>query len=208
MRPRTILLAASASVVLALALVLVLALRPWADEPAPVVTPAPAAGPVVTRAVPVHGGAAARVQGELAELRAEVSRLGAAPAPAPEEALSPEEQQARGDARVVQQAALLAKTFAADVRDPGWSPQTESAVREAFAAAAVPGARLEEVACGGTLCRFTVAFDSIERRDEGAGAVVGLVRWDAIGFGDVSPDDPLRYVVYASRDPDSFPSVP
>ncbi|HSK02263.1 MAG TPA: hypothetical protein VK932_13520 [Kofleriaceae bacterium] len=198
----------SASLVLALALVLVLALRRWAEEPAPAVAPAPAAGPVAPRAIPVHGGAAARVQGELAELRAEVSRLGAAPAPEPAEALSPEEEQARGDQRVAEQTALLAKAFAADVRDPGWSPQTESALREAFAAAAVPGARLEEVACGGTLCRVTVAFDSIERRDEGVGAVAGLVRWDAIGFGDASPDDPLRYVVYASRDRESFPAVP
>ncbi len=208
MSPRPILLVASASLGLALALVLLQMRRPRADDPVPVASPVPAPAPrsAATHASSVHGGATARVQDELAELRAEVARLGAAPAPA--EVLSPEEQQVRGDQRVAAQAALLAKAFAADTRDPGWSPQTERALRDAFAAAAPAGARLEEVACGATLCRYTVAFDSIEQRDQGISSVVGLVRWDALGFGDVSPDDPLRYVVYASRDQESFPAEP
>jgi hypothetical protein len=199
MKPRMIMIAAGAS------LVLLLVLRAWTDDAAPAANPAPTVGPPARSAFPLRDGATARVQSELAELRAEVSRLGA-PA-APKEELSPEEQRAHHDQRAAVQAALLAKAFAADTRDPSWSPQTEHALRDAFAAAALPGAQLEEVACGAKLCRFTAAFESIERRDEGIGAMLGLIRWRSLGFGDASPDDPRRYIVYAARDPESFPSI-
>ena len=200
MRARTILIAASAAVV---ALALALALWPAGDDEAGAMPSAPAVTrPLVRPVVTLRDGATARVEGELAELRAEVARLGEAPAPAPKEELTPDEQQARDERRI------LAKTFAADTRDPSWSPQTERALRDAFAAAALPGARLAEVSCGSTLCRYTVAFDSIEQRDEGAGALFGLPQWDSNGFGNLAPDDPLRYVVYASRDPETLPIAP
>jgi hypothetical protein len=199
MKPRTIMIAGGA-------LVLLLVLRPWADDAAPVEDPAPpAAAPVAPRAFTPRGGTIARVPREPAEVRARASRRDADPARNDE--LTPDEQQAHHDRRAAAQAVLLAKAFAADGRDPTWSPQTEDALRDAFAAAAPPGARLEEVACGATLCRFTAAFDSIAERDEGVGALLGLVRWRSLGFGNPSPDDPRRYVVHAARDPESFPSV-
>lgn len=199
MKPRTILIAASAP------MILLAVLRPWAGDAAPAASPAPTAAPPSRALLGGHDLAAAGVRAELAELRADVSRLGAAPPP--KEELTPEEQRARDRQRAAAQAALLAKTFAAETRDPTWSPQTEGLVREAFEAAALPGARLDEAACSATLCRVTVAFDSIERRDEGFGAVIELVRWPSRVFGDVAPGDPLRYVLYASRDPQSFPDV-
>jgi hypothetical protein len=200
MKLRTILIAAGAP------LLVLVVVRPWAGEAAPAARPAPAVARPVLGAVPVPAGrdrAVAGVRAELAELRADVSRLG--PAAAPAEEPSPEEQRARDDQRSAAKAALLAQAFAADARDPSWSPQAELAVRDAFAAAALPGARLDEAACGATLCRVAVVFDSIEHRNEGYGGVIELVRWPSRGFGRVSPDDPLRYVFYASRDQASFP---
>ena len=206
MKPRTLLVAASA------ALILLVVWRPWAGEEAPGAgEKAPAVRPASELAPRARAGpdgpdrAAARVRGELAELREEVSRLGSAAAPA--ERPSPEEQQARADRRDTAQAALLVKTFAADTRDPSWSPDAERLVRDTFAAAPLPGARLAEVACGTALCRITVAFDSIEHRNESFASVVQLAPWPSRGFGDVSPDDPLRYVFYASRDHGSFPDI-
>jgi len=203
MKLRTILIAAGAP------LILLGVLRPWAGDTAPTTSSAPAvAPPTAAQPLPFRDDrdhTAVGVRAELAELRAAVSRLGAAAAP--KEELSPEEQRVRDDQRVAAHTALLAGTFAADARDPNWSPQAEFSVHGAFAAAALPGARLDEVACGAALCRITVAFDSIEHRDEGFGAVVELVRWPSRGFGDVSPDDPLRYVFYTSRDRESFPSL-
>lgn len=199
MKPRTILIAASAP------LILLVVLRPWAGDAAPAASTAPAVAPPPRTRLDARALAGEGARAELAELRADVSRLGAAPTP--KEELSPEEQRARDRQRTATQAALLARTFAAEARDPTWSPQAERSVREAFAASAIPGARLDEAACGATLCRVTVAFDSIGHRDEGFGAVIELVRWPARGFGDVSPVDPLRYVFYASRDPESFPGV-
>lgn len=117
------------------------------------------------------------------------------------------EQKTIADDRDARQAVALANAFAVDPRDPIWSAQAESSVREAFAESGLQSARLDGVTCGTTLCRFTVAFESVEQRDDHVGTVVGLVRWKARGFADVAPDDPRRYVVYASRDPESFPSV-
>jgi len=192
-------------------LLLLVALRPWSDDAAPAGSPAPAVAPRAHALPDGRDRAAARVQRELAELREEVSSLGPAAARQedrpPARELSPEEQQEQDQQRVAAQASLLVKTFAADPRDPSWSPQAERSVRDAFATAALPGARLDEVACGGTLCRITVSFDSIERRDQGFAAVVELARWPTRGFGDVSPEDPLRYVVYAARDQESFPAA-
>ncbi len=206
MKPRTLLMAASVPLVLLVAWLLRASQEaPAAGGEAPATRPAPAAAPRARAFPDGRDLAAAGVRSELAELREEVSRLGSAAAPA--EPRSPEEQQARDDQRVAAQAALLVKTFAADPRDPSWSPDAERSVRDAFAAAALPGARLHEVACGSTLCRITVSFDSIDHRNESFAAVVELARWPSRGFGDVSPDDPLRYVFYASRDQESFPAV-
>lgn len=203
MKPRTILMAASA------ALILLVVWRPWAGDEAPAAgrqAPAVRHAPEVPRARAFPDDrASAFVRSELAELREEVTRLGSGVAPAVEP--SPEEQQERTDRRDAAQAALLVKTFAADTRDPSWSPDAERSVRDAFAAAPLPGARLAEVACGTAMCRITVAFDSIGHRDESFAAVTELVHWPTRGFGDVSPDDPLRYVFYASRDHTSFPDV-
>jgi hypothetical protein len=205
MKLRTILIAAGAP------LLVLMVLRPWAGDAAPDARPASAAVPrPAVGAFPAgRDRAVDGVRAELAELRADVSRLGPAPAPAPAEAEEPEpeELRARDDQRSAAKAALLARTFAADARDPSWSPQAERAVRDAFAAAALPGARLDEAACGATLCRVAVVFDSIEHRNDGYGGVIELVRWPSRGFGRVSPDDPLRYVFYASRDQASFPRV-
>jgi hypothetical protein len=52
-----------------------------------------------------------------------------------------------------------------------------------------------------------IAFDSIERRDERIGDVMGMTRWRTRSFGDASPDDPKHYVVYAARDRESFPMM-
>lgn len=200
MRPRTILIAAGAS------LLLLLLLRPWAGGTSTTASPPRAvAAREVPRGLPLRDAAADRVRAELAELRADVSRLGAAPVP--KDVPSPEEAQARYEQRVATQTALLVQAFAADGRDPSWSPQTERVLRDAFAAAPPPGARLEEVMCGARLCRVTAAFDSAERREEGAGALFGLIRWRSFAFGDASPEDPRRYVLYAARDRESFPRV-
>ncbi len=118
-----------------------------------------------------------------------------------------DEVRARAARRVVAQTELLERTLAADRADPRWSPQAEQALRDAFAAAAVPGARLAELACGARLCRYMVAFGSIEQRDDGITAVTGLIPWRSKGFGDISAADPQHYVFYVSRDPDSFPTV-
>src|SRR5688572_10562244 len=153
MKPRTILIAAGAE------LLLVVVVCPWAGDVAPAASSAPTvAPPGAAWARPVHEGrerAADGVRAELAEPRADASRLGADAAP--REELSPEEERARDDRRIADKTARFARTFAAEARDPAWSPQAERSVRDAFAAAALPGARLAEAACGATLCRITVA---------------------------------------------------
>jgi hypothetical protein len=118
-----------------------------------------------------------------------------------------EEARARHLERAERQARELATAFAADRRDPSWSGQTELQLRTAFTGLAIDGARLDDLACGTRLCRFVVAFDSLERRDERIGDVMGMTRWRTRSFGDASPEDPKRYVVYAARDRESFPMV-
>lgn len=176
------------------------------DDTPPIPSPTLAASsPPASRALSLRDGTAYEVRAELAELRAELARLGAAPRP--REELSLDEQHELSARRAAAKAAVLAKAFAADQRDPSWIPQAEHSLRQAFAAAAVPGGRIEELGCGATLCRYTVRFDSTGQRDDGIGAITELAHWDSRGFGGPSPDDPRRYVVYVSRDPGSFPAV-
>jgi hypothetical protein len=86
MKPRTILIAASAP------LILLAVLRPWAGDAAPAAHPAPAVAPSPRARLDARDLAGEGVRAELAELRADVSRLGAAPTP--KEERSPEEQRA------------------------------------------------------------------------------------------------------------------
>jgi hypothetical protein len=199
MKFRTMLIAAST---LVLALVLV---RSWlGDSPSATSRAAETAPrPEAHRRTVAHGPDRADDRIESEERRPAPSRLGAAATPAEE--LSPEERRARDDRHDVAQAALLTKALATAARDPTWSPQAERSVRDAFTAAALPGARLAEAACSATLCRVVVAFDSLDHRNEEFSHVIGLVRWPSQGFGAVSPDDPLRYVFYASRDKTGLP---
>lgn len=204
MRPRTIWIAAIAasSLVLVTLRGMVLDAGGPPAQPPSTATPPPGAARTVT----IYSGATDDVRSELADLRADVSRLGGAPK-AKEPELSPEEQRAFDERRASQTHAVLAKAFAADARDPSWSPQVERSLREAFTAAQVPGGRLEEVACGSTLCRYSVVFDSLAQREDGIDAITALARWDSRMFGGPTPGDPQRYVVYVSRDAESFPPL-
>jgi hypothetical protein len=177
---------------------LLLLQRAWPGKATPAAPPASAAAPRT-------GRLASRVATPEG-IRIDATAVARQASPATEE-LSPQEQREDDDRRLAKQASLLAKTFAADRRDPMWSPQAERAVRDQFATTALAGARLDEASCGATLCRVTVAFDSVAHLREGFNSVVELVRWPSRGFGDVSPDDPLRYVFYASRDPAAYPTV-
>jgi len=205
MKPRTIWIAAIAAPSL---LVMVLRLSADADRPpaAPPPAPPPAvAPPAASRVLSIPAGAGDRDRAELAELRADVARLGSPPAP--REQLSWEEQYALDERRAGVKTAVLERTFAADRRDPSWSPHAERKLRDAFAAADVPGGRLEDVSCGATLCRYSVVFDSIAQREDGSGVIPVLARWPSRGFGGPARDDPRRYIMYVSRDPESFPAV-
>jgi hypothetical protein len=202
MKPPTIWIAAIAAS--SLLLVTLRAMTP--DEAAPAALPprSAASSPPARYAVPIRHGTA-DVQAELAALRAEVAQLQAAKPP--REQLSYDEQVALDKRRVAAKFATLEKAFASDRRDPSWSPQAESKLRDAFAAAEIAGGRLEDLSCGGTLCRYSVRFDSIAQREDGSDAITSLARWGARGFGGPVADDPQRFVFYVSRDRESFPTV-
>jgi hypothetical protein len=201
MRPRTIWIAAIAAS--SLLLVTLRGMAHQIDDPpakqAASATPSSAAA----RAITIHDGTDEQVRVELAELRADVSKLGGATQPE----LTYEEQRARDEHDAAEVQAQLAKKFAADDRDPSWSAQAERSLRDAFAAAHVAGGRLEELGCGATLCRYSVAFDSVTQREDGVDAITTLAHWDSRLFGGPVADDPRRFVVYVSRDPDSFPPL-
>jgi len=203
MKARTIWIAAIAASSLLLA-----TLRGMArDEPGPA-TPPPrvAASPPAARfAVPIRDGTTDDVRTELAALRAEIVQLHARKSPREQRTL--EEQLALDRRRAAIRTAALEKAFVSDRRDPSWSPQAESKLRTAFAAAEVTGGRLEELGCGATLCRYSVRFDSVAQREDGSGAITDLARWGSHGFGGPDPADPLRFVFYVSRDRESFPIV-
>jgi hypothetical protein len=177
------------------------------DEPVPAaVAPRAVATSAPTRSVvPIRDGAADQVRAELAALRTEVAQLHAGKPP--RDKLSYDEQLELSQRRAAAKFAALETAFASDRRDPSWSPQAESKLRDAFAAASVGGGRLEDVSCGGTLCRYSVRFDSVARREEGSDAITGLARWGSRGFGGPAADDPLRFVFYVSRDRASFPAI-
>jgi hypothetical protein len=145
------------------------------------------------------------VHAELAGLRAEITQLRAGKPP--REQLSYDEQVARNKRRAAAKFAALDKAFASDRRDPSWSPQAESKLRDAFAIADVAGGHLEELSCGGTLCRYSVRFDAVAQREDASDAITSLARWDSSGFGGPAADDPRRFVFYVSRDPASLPRV-
>jgi hypothetical protein len=203
MKPLTI----GIAVIAASSLLLVARRQMVGDEPGPaappprsVATPAP-----LRYAAPMRAGAGDQVHAELAALRADVAQLRAGKPP--REQLSYGEQVALSKRRAVAKFAALDKAFASDRRDSSWSAQAESKLRDAFATADVAGGHLEELSCGGTLCRYSVRFDSVAQREDASDALTSLARWDSSGFGGPAADDPRRFVFYVSRDQESFPTL-
>ncbi len=144
---------------------------------------------------------------EVALLRGAVARGPAvAHAPAAVDAPPPpDEAPVAPEALIADQTMLVEDRLAAGDPDPSWSSDATRLIHDRFAQAGLTGARLDAAACRGTLCKIQLRFESAEALAAVAGDAADSVPWTASGFVRSDPDDPLRLVVYASREGTRLP---
>jgi hypothetical protein len=207
-RPRRVVGWIAASLT-ALALV-VLALRGGDEAKAP-----PSHSATSSAAAPSPDPSLLRLHGDLSRLRRDVETLAASAAidhagaatASVEPPMTAEERAAAEAERLQRTTVALEAAMRDTAPDPGWSPQTETLLRDGFAAASRPGAHLDAVVCRAALCRMLVRFDSARAIEANLDAILTTITWDTRGFTSVDPERPLEVAIYAAREAHLFPAV-
>ena len=104
----------------------------------------------------------ARIEREIASLRAELAARSVAPPPPAATAATEKEVAPPEDDSEARQFVELDQRARNEARDAQWSGGTETKIRDVFAAAQLQGTQVASVSCASTLCKVEVIHDSLE----------------------------------------------
>lgn len=103
------------------------------------------------------------------------------------------------DDPVARAATVLATRLASEPLDTEWAPVAEGLLADHFASSEGSAASIE-ARCRSSVCRIELAFENEAMRDEGLGSLT--LPWDTTGVFHLDERDPLRLVIYATREPE------
>ena len=122
-----------------------------------------------------------------------------------EEALTPEQEQERAQARVQADLMLMEGALLAEQPDPAWANMAQFTLQTTFQQKAIPGLEMVDAECRSTLCRMEIALDDPTMQD-GYQNLLNLAPWSGESLIQIDTETGVA-VMYLAREDRTLPQV-